>query len=355
MQAVQIANFVFSTRSTSSHTAKPFGFYSGNELDIGRDLVQKLLNIEDNCISKHHIRISSVEFDELQSDETDAVNPLVYMQVLSKNGLTIYNSCAKPVQPHKLCQGTSRLLNHGDVLILSPSIIIMVTLRINCDRDGFTPTDMKTQTFGHYRLTSRIIRTGGFARVVLASNIQTGQQLACKIISGVRLSLAADTNLPTHEQDNASRYLKLRIRREIDIASHLDHPHIVKVHETFQYQQRIYIFQDLATGGDLTSYLTQYGPLDQAEVILIAYQLAHAVRYLHQRGIAHRDLKPENILRSSSQRNSRIMLADFGQARQLSMTVDNLTGEHVARMESQVGTYGWQAPLVFLQSCLDSC
>lgn len=39
--------------------------------------------------------------------------------------------------------------------------------------------------------------------------------------------------------------------RELDVYIQLDHPNIIKVYDIFEIQHRIYIFMELAEGGDL--------------------------------------------------------------------------------------------------------
>jgi serine/threonine protein kinase len=53
----------------------------------------------------------------------------------------------------------------------------------------------------------------------------------------------------------------------------------------------VYIAMEYVAPGDLSDHIN--GPLHEAEVKVIMYQLFKAVAYLHERGIAHRDLKPE--------------------------------------------------------------
>jgi len=74
-----------------------------------------------------------------------------------------------------------------------------------------------------------------------------------------------------------------------------------------------YIFTELATGGDLYSYMqAQGGKLDDYNARFITRQVTMAVQYLHSNDIAHRDIKPENILVSHTHFGGRVVLTDFG-------------------------------------------
>ena len=100
---------------------------------------------------------------------------------------------------------------------------------------------------------------------------------------------------------------------------------------------RRYIFTDLASGGDLYSYTESQGrTLSDSNARVIAFQLLHAIKYLHSMGIAHRDIKPENVLLSSADFGSRVILTDFGFAKHFN--------ESTGRLMSLVGTPGYTAP-----------
>lgn len=46
--------------------------------------------------------------------------------------------------------------------------------------------------------------------------------------------------------------------RELEINLKLNHPNIVQVYEILEIQHRIYIFMELAEGGDLLDYIKVY-------------------------------------------------------------------------------------------------
>lgn len=119
-------------------------------------------------------------------------------------------------------------------------------------------------------------------------------------------------------------------------------PNIIKVHHTYcDIKDNLYIFQDLIPGGDLFSYLAKgdcLTSIPETESLLIVYQILHALKYLHDQGIVHRDLKLDNILLCSPEPCTRIVLADFGIAKDLSTAK--------ARMHTVVGTPEYCAPEV---------
>ncbi|XP_010013511.1 PREDICTED: NUAK family SNF1-like kinase 2, partial [Nestor notabilis] len=94
----------------------------------------------------------------------------------------------------------------------------------------------------------------------------------------------------------------VHIRREIEIMSSLNHPHIIAVHEVFENSSKIVIVMEYASKGDLYDYISQ-------EARHFFRQVVSAVYYCHKNGIVHRDLKLENILLDA---NGNIKIADFG-------------------------------------------
>jgi serine/threonine protein kinase len=99
-----------------------------------------------------------------------------------------------------------------------------------------------------------------------------------------------------------------QLNNEIKISKQLDHPHIIKLIDTFDDIDDIYLVLELAPNGQLFSKIYREGKLDERAAKKVIKQVLEAVEYLHSRNppIIHRDIKPENILLD---RNNNVKLA----------------------------------------------
>lgn len=94
----------------------------------------------------------------------------------------------------------------------------------------------------------------------------------------------------------------------VEILRSLDHPHIVKAIEVFDYRDQLGLILEVCTGGDLYSR----DPYSEQQASDIIRGLMSAVAYLHSRKIVHRDIKFENIMFVNSSAESEVKLIDFG-------------------------------------------
>ncbi|EDW14065.2 aurora kinase C [Drosophila mojavensis] len=102
-----------------------------------------------------------------------------------------------------------------------------------------------------------------------------------------------------------------QVRREIEIQSHLRHPHILRLYAYFHDEARIYLVLEYAPQGTLFSAL-QAQPMkrfDDRQSATYIKALCSALLYLHERDIIHRDIKPENLLLGHK---GVLKIADFG-------------------------------------------
>lgn len=128
------------------------------------------------------------------------------------------------------------------------------------------------------------------------------------------------------------RVFRQELMNEIAILQRLDHPHIVKAMETFDYKDRLYLVLELCSGGDLYTR----DPYTEDQACTIVHAVLDAVAYMHARGITHRDLKFENIMFSTPSSDS-VKVIDFGLSKKYS---------HDEHLTETVGTVYTMAPEV---------
>ncbi len=103
-----------------------------------------------------------------------------------------------------------------------------------------------------------------------------------------------------------------RFRREAEIAQRIQHPNVVEVIDTGDFEGLPWAAQRFISGGSLEDRLERWGAFDLYQVIGIFKQVAGGLDVLHENGLIHRDLKPGNILIDE---RGIPYIADFGLAK----------------------------------------
>ncbi|XP_071057462.1 calcium/calmodulin-dependent protein kinase type II alpha chain isoform X8 [Onthophagus taurus] len=139
---------------------------------------------------------------------------------------------------------------------------------------------------------------GAFSVVRRCVQKSTGLEFAAKIINTKKLS--------------ARDFQKLE--REARICRKLQHPNIVRLHDSIQEENYHYLVFDLVTGGELFEDIVAREFYSEADASHCIQQILESVNHCHQNGVVHRDLKPENLLLASKAKGAAVKLADFGLA-----------------------------------------
>ncbi|CAO1402984.1 unnamed protein product [Diamesa hyperborea] len=142
---------------------------------------------------------------------------------------------------------------------------------------------------------------GAFSIVKRCVQKSTGLEFAAKIINTKKLT---------------SRDFQ-KLEREARVCRKLQHPNIVRLHDSIQEENFHYLIFDLVTGGELFEDIVAREYYSEADASQCIQQILESVNHCHQFGIVHRDLKPENLLLASKLKGAAVKLADFGLAIEL--------------------------------------
>src|SRR5262249_38398223 len=150
-------------------------------------------------------------------------------------------------------------------------------------------------SIGHYQVVS-LLGLGGMGQVYLAEDAKLGRKVALKL-------------LPTSYTRDESRLR--RFQQEARAASALNHPNILTIHELGEVNGEQFIATEFVEGETLRERLSR-APLNLAESLDVAVQIAGALAAAHKAGIVHRDIKPENIM---LRHDGYVKVLDFGLAK----------------------------------------
>ncbi|XP_017797241.1 PREDICTED: calcium/calmodulin-dependent protein kinase type II alpha chain isoform X4 [Habropoda laboriosa] len=139
---------------------------------------------------------------------------------------------------------------------------------------------------------------GAFSVVRRCVQKSTGIEFAAKIINTKKLT---------------SRDFQ-KLEREARICRKLQHPNIVRLHDSIQEENYHYLVFDLVTGGELFEDIVAREFYSEADASHCIQQILESVHHCHHNGVVHRDLKPENLLLASKAKGAVVKLADFGLA-----------------------------------------
>jgi len=131
---------------------------------------------------------------------------------------------------------------------------------------------------GQYRIEAAI-GAGGMGTVFRALDTKLHRPVAIKLLS----------------DDLADAAARRRFQREAQMASSLNHPHIVTVYDVGECDGRQYLVTEFVDGGTLKDWV-QRQPRNWDDVAQLLTGVADGLATAHQAGILHRDIKPENIL-----------------------------------------------------------
>ena len=144
----------------------------------------------------------------------------------------------------------------------------------------------------------REIHRGGQGAVYLAIQLATKRKVAIKVMHGGAAVESAGL---------------ARFEREVQVLSHLNHPNIVKIHDSGQtIGGQFYYVMDYVPGRGLDEHISANPNMKAREAIELFAKICDAINAAHIRGVIHRDLKPSNVRINP---DAEPVVVDFGLAK----------------------------------------
>jgi serine/threonine protein kinase/Tfp pilus assembly protein PilF len=179
---------------------------------------------------------------------------------------------------------------------------------------------------GSYRIESQL-GEGGMGTVYRALDTKLSRPVAIKFLS----------------DDLADADTRRRFQREAQMASSLNHPHILTVHDAGEFEGRQYLVTEFIDGGTLKDW-ARAEKRNWRQTVELLTNVADGLAAAHAAGVMHRDIKPANILVA---KNGYAKLADFGLAKLTDTTPEDVTrtlAVEPTRPGMIVGTIAYMSP-----------
>lgn len=136
------------------------------------------------------------------------------------------------------------------------------------------------ETVGGHCVLHKLLGEGAFGRVFAAEQVETGQQVALKVV-GLR------------------RYPREYAEHELRALASIAHPNVVQLNEhgvdANAAEPYLWYTMPLYKGSDLARVLKAEGNLALARAHAVFTRIAGGVCELHRAGLRHQDIKPDNI------------------------------------------------------------
>ena len=158
---------------------------------------------------------------------------------------------------------------------------------------------------GPYKVL-RPLAKGGMGLVYLAEHTEMRRRVALKVCM----------------TDRKGEGVVERFQREARALAAVDHPNIVRVHDSGRDGNTHFLVMEYVEGKSLDQILGVKGCFPMRQAVGYALQTARGLEHAHERGLIHRDIKPANLILDNE---GTIKILDMGLARFFTDVEDDLT------------------------------
>ncbi|HEV3383429.1 MAG TPA: protein kinase [Gemmata sp.] len=179
-----------------------------------------------------------------------------------------------------------------------------------------------------YKVLERI-GEGGMGVVYKAEHRVMGRIVALKV-----LTAGLSINPPAMD----------RFRREVRLASRLNHPNIVTAYDADEAGDLHFLVMEFVDGLSLDKLVSKRGPLHVQTACEFVRQAALGLQHAFAKGMIHRDIKPHNLMLAQT---GQVKILDFGLARIADLTgadPASLTAMAITKPQTVMGTPDFCSP-----------
>jgi serine/threonine protein kinase len=165
-----------------------------------------------------------------------------------------------------------------------------------------------------------LLGAGGMAEVFRARDPRLGREVALKLVR------------PLAAEGAACGSLCSLLAQEARTMARLSHPSLMSVYDVGEHHGCVYLAMELVDGTTLREWATD--AVDRRARLRALIDAGRGLVAAHGAKVVHRDVKPDNIL---VDRSGRVIVADFGLARNLADFDDADPGRHLGAAARATG------------------
>mmetsp|Transcript_3381 Transcript_3381/g.8415 ORF Transcript_3381/g.8415 Transcript_3381/m.8415 type:complete len:567 (-) Transcript_3381:170-1870(-) len=183
-----------------------------------------------------------------------------------------------------------------------------------------------------YVVQPKTLGSGYNGEVYLASSKQNSGSSQKFAVKGFRLH-------------GVSKEKREELESEAEIFLSLDHPHVARLVDVYESDDRLDLVMECMEGGELFHRVSERKKFSEKDAADAVWQMLLAINYIHTHRVVHRDLKLENFL-YEKKNSDHLKLIDFGFSK---------IWEPNTKMALSCGTLAYVAPEVLEKNYTDQC
>lgn len=167
----------------------------------------------------------------------------------------------------------------------------------------------------------QVLGTGFAGAVFIGVNKITNEKVAVKTLAKkVAEDVAACGAVGGGTGGESAEEILAQVRSEAALYLSVDHPNIVRLRDTYETEDFLYLVCDCCTGGEIFDRLVNAGRFSEVDAAKTCKGMLSAVSYIHNSmHIVHRDIKLQNFLFPTPEAGGEsVKLIDFGFSKHLS-------------------------------------